>query len=670
MFLSVWRSVFNRLLHLKKGGDYVSDLYLKVTNDIQEDFLICYVYTDGLCYGLKYSPDEAKLCVVELNSKRTRITSEQSNGAETLDLPIKKDNVIHIYKDESVTGKFYVSYINETGEKCREFFLENIENKKPVLEEEAFEFADVAIDVANSDVISLGSEINFLTSINSGEYSSKLAQESTSQTTEQTTSEISTDTPETTEQLSSEENAENAHESGTADVSITTVATTTNKNNSSFNGVPFIIGGAALVVVIAAVFVIKKLTGEKQKTTITKTWKDHFIDCQFINQSNIRSSKKLLAHSLFKTEDSGRNSDFDIKLAELEGYKYYKAQSTGIIKYQKPTSRLDSTYYISYPFIIAMSDSWNLVIAKHNDAKSITLDIFNKNYILKMQMDFEQLCLFLGYYIEKYEYDRDFPAYSFLRVLNILCSHYSNSDYAADSRINIFRENLSNKRSEWDKTFKTKLPPEVFNAVIIIAELYIMKNTAAKNSDKDSKWEELIGLLQGINKYVDAELSKPNFPEPGPPGPIVYPLPPKPDPPEPDYPKPKLTLAEQLYEHYENLDDFLENKLPAYSYCRPSDDVLTYLNTSPYTIINFLDKRKKTTPEFLLLGNNKIVPNPYRFRNGIIRTEDIKKGMLLKDVFDFDSTPASTGKIKEIIPAEIDKSTMAVIQKGRIVFEN
>ncbi|MDE6784879.1 MAG: hypothetical protein K2J26_05860, partial [Ruminococcus sp.] len=363
----------------------MSDLYLKVTNDINEDVLLCYIYSNtGACYGLKYSPDSVnQLSVVVLNSRQTEIESEQT-GAENH--PLSKDDLIHIYIEPSQgIGGFLVSSIHNGVEVSYPslFILQAKDGSGRVdFDSEPFSFAGLKSN-------NFSESSNSITKISSDEYESKLS------STEQS-SENETNTSEDQEAVEGETCSQESSALVTNSITTTTTALSHPAHEKS-NG-KIIIGIVIIVAMISAiVFLLIKLNAKNKVGKGSKRKRNHtannmpqapidtnFIDCQIINQSICCDNKRLLAHSLFKGEDFERI--VDVKLASYNDFEYYRDQNASRIKYRKLYS---SAKVPESEFIIGMTNDWELVIAQHNNHLSITLDIFNTFYLEKTERSIE-----------------------------------------------------------------------------------------------------------------------------------------------------------------------------------------------------------------------------------------------------------------------------------------
>lgn len=682
----------------------MSDLYLKVTNDINEDVLLCYIYSNtGACYGLKYSPNDTnQLSIVVLNSRQTAVESEQ-NGAESHKL--YKDDLVHIYTDTSQgIGRFLVSSIHNGEESGypSPFVLQAKEGIGRVdFDNEPFSFAGLKIT-------NFSETSNTITEITSYEYESKI-NISESSFEEESSQRNEEGSEKNIKQPSSEEN-EDSTKTSESTFALTTVSTVSNDDShSSFNGKPFIIGAMILTVVLAVLLTIKKLgiiykisnlirkdkNNNKHTAVVPSKISVEFIECQVINQSYHRDNKKLLSHSLFKREDSER--DFDIKLAQFKDYEYYRDQNGLKVKYRKLYS---TAKFHDSAFIIAMTKEWELVIAQHNSPTSLTLDVFNENYLLKVGMGINGVCQFLSDNIREYQYDQtdiNAPASSFFRLLSILISQYAKDVYANDSRIASIRKDFLVNKSKWDELFKKEIPSKANEAVITISELFFMKNISTR--EISFKWEELVSSLQAIKRDIDSRIqveidnariqpqslsTRPqstsyvnqnptavNVTSFSPSITSASSLPPQHnviiDPVQHYVPPPTSQLQSDTLssvgEMYVDAARYFSNKIPP-DFCKPASDVTAYHITSPYKLTIISNKSRPAIPEFILIGNN-LFPNPYRFKNGIIKVDEINR-IILDAVFDIDRR--STGTIKHIKPAKVNLDDMIVVEKGCISF--
>ncbi|MDE6785224.1 MAG: hypothetical protein K2J26_07630, partial [Ruminococcus sp.] len=303
---------------------------------------------------------------------------------------------------------------------------------------------------------------------------------------------------------------------------------------------------------------------------------------------------------------------------------------------------------------------------------------------------------FLSKHIKDYQYnstDKDTYASSFFRLLNILTNQqYKNDENAYDTQINSFKNELTNNKSKWDACFKKQLPTRTKDALITIFELFYMKDIAKR--EKNDKWEHLKITLQAIrieinNRIKEAEeqarisaaqLTQPTTPPNNNNENMAA------QPTSQTYrPQSKSTTSSSMSaqlpvqqtvanaQHKETHDDVIKMYMDVAGYfgngtypdfCKPTSDVTAFRITNPYRLNMVADKSRPTLPEFILIGNN-LYPNPYKFRNGLIKGDEINR-IILEEVYELNRT--STGTISQIIPAKVDLCSMTITEKGKIIF--
>lgn len=670
----------------------MSDLYLKVTNDIKEDVVLCYIYSNtGACYGLKYSPNNTnQLSIVVLNSRQTEVETEQT-GAENHKL--SKDDLIHIYTDSSQgLGVFFVSSIHNGIESNypSPFVLQAKDGYGRVdFDNEPFSFAGIKVN--NFSEFS-----NSITEISSYEYESKVNSSESSSINATNLEESKTET----EVLSSVVTNSTA----------TTISTSSTPLNEKSNGkmITWIVIAIAIIAAVFFVF-IKFNVMNKLLKILKETQHNHtsnrksqalisanYVECSIINQSNCPENKKLLAHSLFN-EDFEMN--MDVKLAIYSDFTYYRDQNASKIKYQKTYS---STNIPNTPFIISITHDWKLVIAKHNNSESITLNIFDINYINKTKMDINEIYKFLSNNIKGFVYDSNetnTPASCFFRLLNKLMEAYKKKDYGRDSRIKSISDKFSQNKSIWNDFFKEQMPAQIYDAIVIISELFFMKKFNVNNSNK---WERLIDELRSIKDEIDNRIKIENEKT------LSYDSTTALVQPSPSVNNQNYFSNENVVSHaissssdsqsqfgaiqtedapiskpvqqsvriiqptgnyndvitmYKDASRYFNSKIPP-DFCKPASDVTAYHIATPYKLTMISNKSRPAIPEFILIGIN-LYPNPFRFKNGIIKGDDINR-IILDEVYEINRT--YTGTISQITPAKVDLSNMTVIEKGKIIF--
>ena len=408
------------------------------------------------------------------------------------------------------------------------------------------------------------------------------------------------------------------------------------------------------------------------------------------------SNKTLLAHSLIKNEDLERT--MNIKLARYNECIYYKNQSATKIICSHPSS---SQAVLNTPFIIAMTVDWELVIAQHSSNNTITIDVFNEMYLMNNSYDLDKVFSFLSSNITSFQYNHNSyntPASTFISLLSVLLDRYQHEVMANDTRvISVLREYDTNV-DKWNRLFTDKLPKSTKAAIIKIAELIFMKGIATR--EISDRWEDMVEYLSSIKNEINDRQEESILPSDNTqlmaatsqdilPMALSNPqydinnhseiLPNNTASQQPtsranyapssshivDQQDNPPTHTQQILFMYTDAVQYFNNKIQP-DFCKPSSDVTAYHITSPYKLVKIENKSRPAIPEFILIGVN-LYPNPYRYKNGIIKTEEINR-LSLDSIFDL--SKKTTGTITHISPAIVDLSRMVIVEKGRIELNN
>ena len=676
----------------------MSDLYLKITNEITEDVLLSYIYSDtGACYGLKYSPKKAQLSVVVLNSRQTAIESEQS-GPEVHEL--SKDDLVHIYTDGAADfGKFLVSSIHNNEEVAvpSPFVLQAKNDEERVgFDKEPFSIAGLSIDELK--------DANIITEISEDEYDSRISISETTLLTVQDETAIGStySNNEKTENVSS--TSEHFSESSISES--TSEILPKQRHATGGKGIVYALG---LVVSLVFVFIIlvrkrglrnfKRRLRERRNTVDINNHKCNDASSMSTEYTIVKhsylSNKMLLAHSLSKNEDLERT--MNIKLARYNECIYYRNQSATKIICSHTSS---SQAVPNTPFIIAMTVNWELVVAQHSSNNTITLDVFNEMYLINNRYDLDKVFSFLSSNITSFQYNStsyNAPASTFFSLLSVLLNRYQHEVMANDTRVKSVLREYDTNVDKWNRFFTDKLPKSTKAAIIKIAELIFMKGIATR--EISDRWEDMIECLSSIKNEINDRQEESIPPSDGAQlmaatsqdNPTVVISNPQKDAINYSGTLPNNTTSQQLTSRanytpstshivdqqdnnapvqqilsmYTDAVQYFKNKILP-DFCKPSSDVTAYHITAPYKLVKIENKSRPAIPEFILIGVN-LYPNPYRYKNGIIKTEEINR-LILDSIFDL--SQKTTGTIMNISPAIVDLSRMVIVEKGRIELNN
>lgn len=675
----------------------MSDLYLKITNDIKEDVLLCYIYSNtGACYGVKYSPNNSQLSVVILNSRQTSIESEQS-GSEIHQL--FKDDLVHIYTDTTAgPGKFLVSSIHNNEEVAvpSPFILQAKNDEQRVdFDSDPFSFAGLSIDELQ--------DVNIITEISEDEYYSRIL---TSEIISTTTDEVIISSTDNDSEATLDTSSTSDHVSESLiSESNSDVLPEQNKPNGG-KGV-FGVLGIVILLTVAFVLLAKKGTLKSFKQRI----RDHkgninanhpkYNDTSSISseysivKQTYLSNKALLAHSLIKNEDLERT--MNIMLTRYKECIYYKNQSASkiICSHSSSLQVVPNT-----PFIIAMTVDWELVVAQHGSNNTIKMDVFNEMYLMNNNFDLDKILSFLSSNITNYQYNNDAqktPASAFFSLLCVLLNRYQNDVMSSDTRVKSILREFDTNADKWNCYFVNKLPKSTKEAIIRIAELIFMKSIATR--EISGRWEDMVECLSSIKNEMDDRhkeatsalentqllssttqntptVVRPSSQDSASNCPMAV----------CDTTKPQQTTTRTNYvtvrsqmdaqqvgnsatqsilSMYTDAMQYFKSQIPP-DFCKPASDVTAYHITTPYKLVKIENKSRPAIPEFILIGVN-LYPNPYRYKNGIIKTEEINR-LILDSIFDL--SQKTTGMITHISPATVDLSRMVIVEKGRIELKN